>query len=566
MWLRSFSTISTPASETDLGQPHRYTLPKVHPTTPAFAAMKSLFLLLLATFAALNEINAQDITSTLNEIFKGATLENMEVKGSITMTSGNDFSFEAITSVSNNGWGLETSVSLKDGKCDFRELQLGAQMNIIPPKSVQSVMAMLGIPSPIPVNSITRTLSFLPEDSNVTSLPTTTTIDAVSLDDPATAQIVALLGADAKFTIKNPTFMVTGMSFQLFIQGSVMGPTAGVCAQPWAVAALRQAASDNTICTAAGGIEIPETNLGQQLKIWLASANQPHAFIDATDGTITIGTTGLLCNLDPVAFQIKGKPGEQLQCLGDLDQCQSAVTAALVKAVNAQLPSGYTIDASQLKDLKINVDPTTGDVTIAGKMYAGAGKDPSALVQALRDYVANGGVLKIDDQAVDVDTRDITDDGDCLDHPDRVAASTCSPGAEPPASNIPGGTNTDKNGNVVGNAPSPTGPNRHSGDWNKKNFNDGGDGDNNTILIIGTVLITLAVVATVVGTVVVVKIVRKRSGTVRNESNFNRMNDNSGSYGGHAEFDSISLTQPSGSGREEPAVWGDVVDVRNQKV
>ena len=303
-----------------------------------------------------------------------------------------------------------------------------------------------------------------------------------------------------------------------------------------------------------------------QLKIWLASANQPHAFIDATDGTITIGTTGLLCNLDPVAFQIKGTPGEQLQCLGDLDQCQSAVTAALVKAVNAQLPSGYTIDASQLKDLKINVDPTTGDVTIAGKMYAGAGKDPSALVQALRDFVANGGVLKIDDQAVDVDTRDITDDGDCLDHPDRVAASTCSPGAEPPASSIPGGTDTDKNGNVVGNAPSPTGPNRQSGDWNQKNINDGEDGDNNTILIIGTVLITLAVVATVVGTVAVVKIVRKRSGTVRHENNFNRMNDNNGSYGGHAEFDSIALTQPSGSGREEQAVWGNVVDVRNQKV
>lgn len=100
----------------------------------------------------------------------------------------------------------------------------------------------------------------------------------------------------------------------------------------------------------------------------------------------------------------------------------------------------------------------------------------------------------------------------------------------------------------------------------KKNINDGEDGDNNTILIIGTVLITLAVVATVVGTVVVVKIVRKRSGTVRHENNFNRMNDNNGSYGGHAEFDSIALTQPSGSGREEQAVWGNVVDVRNQKV
>jgi hypothetical protein len=70
-----------------------------------------------------------------------------------------------------------------------------------------------------------------------------------------------------------------------------------------------------------------------------------------------------------------------------------------------------------------------------GDVYSGVGKDPSALIQALRDYLAKGGILKIGDDDVSVKTRDITDDGDCLNHPDRVAAKTCTPG-ETPVSNV----------------------------------------------------------------------------------------------------------------------------------
>lgn len=79
------------------------------------------------------------------------------------------------------------------------------------------------------------------------------------------------------------------------------------------------------------------------------------------------------------------------------------------------------------------------------------GKDPSALVQALRDYIAKG-ILKIDGKAIDVNTRDITDDGDCLEDPDRVAAEACSPGVTPPSSAIPGGSSTSSSDN--NNSPS----------------------------------------------------------------------------------------------------------------
>ena len=38
------------------------------------------------------------------------------------------------------------------------------------------------------------------------------------------------------------------------------------------------------------------------------------------------------------------------------------------------------MDASQFADVDVNYDPNTGDITVDGELYAGAGKDPAALV------------------------------------------------------------------------------------------------------------------------------------------------------------------------------------------
>jgi len=506
-------------------------------------------------------VHSQDIISTLNEVFKGGTLEDMKVQGSIKMETGTDFSFQALTSVSNNGWGLEASLSVKDGKCDFREVALGAKLNILPPKNLQNIMKLLRIPVPIPVTAFSETINFMPNGTPLEELR----IDAAEqTTNPSLKLILEQLGADASFSIKNPTFMVTGLSFQMFFKASVMGPTAKVCTDPsQALFKSMLLGLDDSLCTLRGGIEITETNLGQQLKTWLAANNQPHAYI-AEDGTITIGTDGVHCKLTPVKFSIEGKPADSLKCLGEADLCQSAMREALVNAVNARLPKGYKVDDSQFDNLKIKVDQTTGDVTINGDVYAGAGKDPSALVQALRDYVANGGLFKIGGQDAGVTKRSITDDGDCLKHADRVAAKACSPGDAPPSSTIPGGTSTiNRPGDGDKLTPADQEP---SQDYKMKNDGDEDkDNNNKNMLVVGTVLVTLAVVGIVIGTVVGIKIMRKRNHTTRphNAQNemltFSRMEDTQVSDG--SGFDSISITQHS-TARGEQAVWGNVVDVK----
>ena len=356
--------------------------------------------------------------------------------------------------------------------------------------------------------------------------------------------------------------MVTGLSFQMFFKASVMGPTAKICTDPsQAIFKNMLLGLDDSLCTLRGGIEITEVNLGQQLKTWLAANDQPNAYI-ATDGTITVGTDGVHCKLTPVKFSVEGKPADSLKCLGEADLCQTAVREALVNAINAQLPKGYKVDASQFDNLQIKVDATTGDVTINGDVYAGAGKDPSALVQALRDYVASGGLFKIGGQDAGVTERTITDDGDCLQHADRVAAKACSPGDAPPSSTIPGGTSTINrpgDGDKLAPADQSGTDEEPSQDYKMKNDGDEEDHKNNSMLIVGTVLVTLAVVGIVIGTVVGIKIMRKRDHTTRpHNDTFSRMNDTQVSDG--SGFDSISLTQHNTAGGEQ-AVWGDVVSV-----
>ena len=74
-----------------------------------------------------------------------------------------------------------------------------------------------------------------------------------------------------------------------------MGPDAGICSNELVKQALQN--QDPTLCTDKGGIEIAPLNLGLQFKTWLAAANQANTYIDGKDGTITIGTKGLTCNL-----------------------------------------------------------------------------------------------------------------------------------------------------------------------------------------------------------------------------------------------------------------------------
>ena len=505
-----------------------------------------LLLCLLLPFS-----QAQDISSALTELFKG-DLQGMQVGGSIKMKTGEALEIDVLTSITNNEWALEASFSLQDGRCDFREVKLGAQLNIVPPKNIQQLLKLAGVPETIKVSDIKNTISFLPKDSNTTTLPTSTTIDVLQLaGNTVTKTALNMLGADVTFTMKNPVFMLSGISFQLFLKGSVMGPTAEICQTATFKSMLQNV--DPTLCTDTGGIEIADTNLGLSLKTWLDASNQPSSYISASSGTITVGNEGQLCNLKPVHFQIKGT-GSQLQCLGDVDQCQSAVRKSLMDAINAQLPPGYTIDATQFDDLKISIDPVTGDVTINGDIYAGAGKDPSALVQALRDYIAKGGILKIDGKAIDVNTRDITDDGDCLEDPDRVAAEACSPGVTPPSSAIPGGSSTSSSDNNN----SPSASNNDSDDYTPGKDDGKEDESNKTLLILGTVLITLAIVASLVGLVAFTKMVRSRSSTTRPHGFASMDGENDG------RFDSIMLTEPQRNNGRDPqtAVWGNVVELR----
>ena len=162
-------------------------------------------------------------TSSLTELFKG-DLQGMQVGGSIKMKTGEALEIDVLTSITNNEWSLEASFSLQDGRCDFREVKLGAQLNIVPPKNIQQLLAALGQPETIKVSDIKNTISFLPKDSNTTTLPTSTTIDVLQLaGNTVTKSALNMLGADVTFTMKNPVFMLSGISFQLFLKGSVMG-------------------------------------------------------------------------------------------------------------------------------------------------------------------------------------------------------------------------------------------------------------------------------------------------------------------------------------------------------
>merc|ERR1711991_477944 len=237
--------------------------------------------------------------------------------------------------------------------------------------------------------------------------------------------------------------------------------------------------------------------------------------------------------------------------MGPTTACQGPARDALLAGINSQLPAGYQIDESQLDDLTVSVDPATGDLTIAGKMYAGAAKDPAALVDALRRFVADGGNLDLGGgTTVSVDSGDI-DDGaaQCMNDANRVAAKMCDPGEAPPASYIPGGT---ASGSGAGSDGSKDAGNMAADDTAK-------DGDS-TMLVVGTVLITLAVVAGIVGIVMGIKVMNKRRNTVSSDLNrFDTLEGNGQRLQNPA--DAFELVGPVPQQLAVP-VWGDVVQVQ----
>ena len=144
--------------------------------------------------------------------------------------------------------------------------------------------------------------------------------------------------------------------------------------------------------------------------------------------------------------------------------------------------------------------------------------------------------------------------GDCLNDSSRVNAKACDPGEEPPNSSIPGGEKP-KESNA---SPSSSDGESSAGDFQPGKEEE--DDTNNTMLVLGTILVTLAVVATVMGAVVAIKLMRKRTGTTHavgmiSNAGFNRMNDGDG-------FDSVMLAENPGTEQHQQAVWGDVVELR----
>ena len=207
------------------------------------------------------------------------------------------------------------------------------------------------------------------------------------------------------------------------------------------------------------------------------------------------------------------------------------------------------MDASQFADVDVNYDPNTGDITVDGELYAGAGKDPAALVEALKKYVEKSGGLDIDGSSVkNVDV----DDGNAMAQckiKNTLDAAVCDPAASPGAATIPGsksfGPMTPSAGGEDGEAADMSGDNKAQ------------DGDQ-TMLVVGTVLYPCC--GAVVGTIMAIKIFNKRRASVVQETSALSTMAHCGQGSRGDAFDQV-LVEPRAA-RQQP-VWGDVVKNRN---
>ena len=142
--------------------------------------------------AAAAQPGAPDVQSALNELFNNGQLAGMDVSGSVSMETGTDLSLKVTTLIENNGFGLETQFSIKDGRCDFREVELGAKASITLPNNIERVLRALGLPSTITVADETRKIDFLPGDA--TQVLDTQSLDISDLAGSTTKNLLERLG------------------------------------------------------------------------------------------------------------------------------------------------------------------------------------------------------------------------------------------------------------------------------------------------------------------------------------------------------------------------------------
>lgn len=494
------------------------------------------------------------VLKVVSETFKGVTLENLpdvKVSGEFSLETGNDFKFQFHTTITNRGYGIGSTITVSDGACDFRDVQMTARVTLETPSDIDNIIGRLisgdSHKGGIPLGEYKSTLNFLGSDGKVTA---SQSFDAKDVVTGQSATILEQMGADLKITVDEAEFYVTGMSMVIYMQGDLLGPDAGVCKT--FKTSLQNI--DPTLCTVEGGLAIPKYNVGKELAVWLQQNGQAvPAEIDAATGRITVGQNGQHCELKPATFKISGNAAALgASCAKgkeNSDACKTEIVDSLVNAINQGLPDGYKIDRSQFSDLDVKVDPATGDITINGKLYGGAAKDPEALLDLLRkEAEKDGGKLVIGSDgtiSIDGDGRGISSDldGQCKEDEGKVAAGMCDGGALPPR--------------PFATSPSPAGQDQAS---NSMRGGDGGKDVENPSMptnTVGAVLITVACVMALTGTVVLVVYMRKRrrvqarQHVILDEDVALRDAQDPGG------FDNIMVQ----SRAEEPVVWGDVVAV-----
>lgn len=503
-------------------------------------------------------------SSTLERVFSGllgdGTGTDLAVSGNVEMKTETNFSFSVTVDLTrgsgNTAYGITSTLKISDQRCDFRNIQVETRVAATLPRVLDSATSSLcrltgllcDVSSSVEIGSFKSSYDLIPDGTNVVQSELSIDIvEQIRRGTPTVANSLDLLGADAVLTMKNIDLMVTGMKFDLFFKADMLDSDADICTNTGlAYSTFRDVARnfDSQFCTPAGGIRIGHSgsdaagiNLGSELKYWISSSGQNTDYIDS-DGTIIVGLSdGAACTSLPADFSLNGRASD----LGNIPTNSDQLREALANAANQYLPNGYRIGKEQFSNLNITVDPQTGDLTISGKVYSGAAKSPAGILDALRRFIADGGSLNAGtstgSSTVIIDSGDLSGDASCQSNSGLRDAGACSSEQAPPESSVQG--EPDQDDGSSGN--------------NKGSGNGGG---NMQMVIVGTIFITLASVAAVVGAVMLVKLVRKRRATVRH---FGRGQDHIQLQDG---FDNI--VQGSHGDQKldnDKVVWGDVVSV-----
>eukprot|EP00949_MAST-11_sp_MAST-11-sp1_P000660 g660.t1 len=380
---------------------------------------------------------ATDPRQYLQEIFSG-DLEGLAVSGSATVKSETDLELRVKLDIESNGWTMGLVMGIRDQRCDYRNVQFEAGLKVTFPKTLTSQIMLactllrstacdnfngtVGLGNPI-----SETLNLLPE-AGPAGLKNAV-IDDRSLATPAVRTALDFFGVDVKVEIVEPHFMLAGTNFSLLMTVNILNPdTAGICNNQFARKALQQL--DENLCEKPI-ISVDRSNVGLDVRQWLKDGDQPFSWIDEK-GVFVIGEDSLQCVLKPSKFQIKVKGSDVTDSITSAEW-----RSALVKAVNSRLPENFKINENALSDLDITRD-ASGNIVVSGGVFAGAGKDPAALLKALRDFLSSssnelpvgndGKVVKI---TIDEDQGGDADYERCKSDPRRVAAGACDPDVIP---------------------------------------------------------------------------------------------------------------------------------------